>query len=77
MASTHNAACVEGGAMIGGFCFLVGTAFFWKGPIQGDVTCFSTCNNYEIVLFWWVVGSLAFSFGGLSLAYRHTVLNIA
>lgn len=71
-----NAACVEGGAMVGGFSFLVGTSFYWKGPIEGDTTCLVTCNNYELVLALWVLGSFAFTFGGLSLAYRHIVLKI-
>ena len=71
-----NAACVEGGAMVGGFAFLIGTSLFWKGPIEGDTECLVTCNNYEIVLALWVIGSLAFTFGGLSLAYRHIVMKI-
>jgi hypothetical protein len=71
-----NAACVEGGAMVGGFAFLIGTSFFWIGPIEGDAECLVTCNNYEVVLALWVVGSLAFTFGGLSLAYRHVILKI-
>lgn len=36
--------------MIGGWCFLIGTLFFWKGPIQGDVGCEATCGNYIVVL---------------------------
>ena len=71
-----NAACVEGGAMVGGFSFLIGTSFFWKGPVEGDTECLVTCNNYELVLALWVLGSLAFTFGGLSLAYRHIALKI-
>lgn len=78
LAAIHriNAACVEGGAMVGGFSFLIGTTFFWRGPIEGDDTCLVTCNNYELVLAFWVMGSLAFSFGGWSLAKRHIVYKI-
>jgi hypothetical protein len=71
-----NAACVEGGAMVGGFSFLVGTSYFWKGPIEGDSECFVTCSNYEFVLVLWMLGSVSFLFGGMSLAYRHIVLKI-
>jgi hypothetical protein len=78
IASVHrrNAACVEGGAMVGGFGFLIGTAFFWKGPIQYEDECLVTCTNYEIVLAFWVLGSIGFFIAGLSVAYRHIVLKI-
>jgi hypothetical protein len=74
---TINAVCVEGGAMVGGFCFLVGTCIFWHGPIAGDVGCEATCGNYDTVLALWVMGSTTFSFGGLSLAYRHAIMKLA
>jgi hypothetical protein len=71
-----NAVYVEAGGMVGGFSFLIGTAFFWKGPIEGETGCFVTCRSYEFVLAFWVLGSVAFSFAALSLAYRHVILKI-
>jgi hypothetical protein len=71
-----NAACVEGGAMVGGYCFLIGTTLFWRGPIAGDDDCMISCGNYDIVLALWMVGSVAFTFGGWSLARRHYVYKI-
>mmetsp|Transcript_18368 Transcript_18368/g.35108 ORF Transcript_18368/g.35108 Transcript_18368/m.35108 type:complete len:329 (+) Transcript_18368:62-1048(+) len=72
-----NAACVEGGACLGGLAFLVGTVAFWMGPDQGDDRCIhGSCENYHFVLALWTLGSLAFLCGGLSLTYRHAVMKI-
>jgi hypothetical protein len=71
-----NAAGVEGGAMVGGYCFLIGTSLFWHGPIAGDEDCVVACGNYYVVLALWVVGSAAFTFGGYSLAKRHIIYKI-
>ena len=75
-ASTINAALVEGGAMVGGYCFLVGTAMFYHGPVEGDVGCEVTCFNYNALMFLWSTGSSFFTLGGLSLAYRHAVMKL-
>lgn len=74
--STINAALVEGGAMIGGFCFLIGTSMFYHGPVEGDVGCEVTCFNYNALMFLWSMGSSFFTLGGLSLAYRHAVMKL-
>jgi hypothetical protein len=74
--STINAAFVEGGAMVGGYCFLVGTCFFWKGPIEYDVGCEVDCFNYDFVMLLWSIGAFCFSFGGTSLVYRHVVMKL-
>ena len=72
-----NAACVEGGACVGGFCFLIGTIVFAIGPDQGDDHCTTgRCTNYQVVLALWTLGSAAFLFGGLALSVRHAVMKI-
>ena len=71
-----NAACVEGGACVGGFAFLIGTIVYWAGPVEGDPHCVKSCTNYQVVLALWTLGSLTFLFGGLSLSYRHAVMKI-
>lgn len=62
--------------MVGAYCFLIGTSLFLKGPVEFDPTCEVDCFNYELVLFLWTVGSSSFTFGGLSLAYRHIVMKL-
>ena len=52
---------VETGAGIGASFFLVGTCL--------------VDYNYQLVLALWLVGSFAFTIGGLSLSFRHFVLN--
>ena len=60
---------VEGGAMIGGYCFLVGTAMFASGkPLEGAW--------FEAILAIWVVGSVAFAIGSLVLGFRHFVMGV-
>ena len=62
--------------MVGAFCFLVGTSVFWALPIEGESGCVVTCGSYTAVLVLWEIGSVAFTVGGLSLAYRHAVMGI-
>ena len=63
-------------AMVGGFCFLIGTSMFYHGPVEGDVGCEVTCFNYNALMFLWSTGSSFFTLGGLSLAYRHAVMKL-
>ena len=62
--------------MVGGYCFLIGTCLFYKGPVEFDQNCQVTCFNYNLIMALWVMGSTFFSFGGCSLAYRHMVMNL-
>jgi hypothetical protein len=59
---TLTAIGVEAGAMIGAYCFLVGTLMFAHGPLEGPF--------YQLILTIWVWGSCAFTTGSLFLAYR-------
>jgi hypothetical protein len=60
---------VEGGAMIGGYCFLVGTAMFASGkPLEGA--------RFETILAIWLVGSIGFTIGSIFLWYRHFVMGV-
>ena len=60
---------VEGGAMIGGFCFLIGTSMFASGqPVEG--------TWFQAILAIWEAGSVAFTVGSLFLGYRHFVMGV-
>ena len=60
---------VEGGAMIGGYCFLVGTVMFASGkPLEGAW--------FETILAIWLVGSIGFTIGSIFLWYRHFVMGV-
>ncbi|CAE8610775.1 unnamed protein product [Polarella glacialis] len=63
-----TAACVEGGACLGAWGFFFGTILFWIGPLEG--------TTFQVILALWMVGSSAFTFGGLSLIYRHAVMGV-
>ena len=65
-----TATCVEGGACAGGWGFFFGTLLYWAyyDALVGA--------PYMAVLALWLVGSTAFTFGGLSLAYRHFVMGV-
>jgi hypothetical protein len=65
-----TAAIVEGGAGLGALLFLVGTAVF-AAPLG------ESAFGGALVLALWVAGSLAFTAGGLSLAFRHFVMGVA
>lgn len=53
---------VEAGAGVGASFFLVGTCLI--------------DYNYQLVLNLWILGSIAFTVGGLALSYRHFALNV-
>lgn len=53
---------VEAGACVGALCYLVGTAMFRAGPLDGP--------NYAGVLGLWVAGGACFTVGGGFLAFR-------
>jgi hypothetical protein len=55
----------EGGAALGATFFLVGTLLLWLNAA-----------SFFVVVLLWTLGSLAFTTGGLALAYRHFVLQI-
>ena len=60
---------IEGGAMIGGYCVLVGTTMFASGkPLEGAW--------FEAILAIWVVGSVAFTIGSLFVGFRHFVMGV-
>jgi hypothetical protein len=61
---------VEGGAFLGAFFFGVGTLIYWLGhlPTEGMV--------YQVVLATWMLGSIAFTFGAISLGYRHRIMGV-
>lgn len=61
-----TAACVEGGACIGAWWFFVGTILFWYSPVV----------QWQLVLLMWMAGSFFFTFGGVSLTYRHAVMGV-
>ena len=65
-----TAAVVEGGAGLGALLFLVGTAVF-AAPLG------ESAFGGALVLALWLAGSLAFTAGGLSLAFRHFVMGVA
>ena len=69
-ADARAATCVEGGACVGGWGFFFGTIVYWiaEDDLAGTV--------WMAVLAMWIAGSTAFTFGGLSLAYRHFVMGI-
>lgn len=66
-----TAACVEGGACLGACGFLFGTILYNK--IQDNLVG----DPWATVLSEWMFGSTLFSFGGLSLAFRHAVMGVA
>uniref|UniRef100_A0A6T8JY80 YrhK domain-containing protein n=1 Tax=Hemiselmis andersenii TaxID=464988 RepID=A0A6T8JY80_HEMAN len=57
-----TATLVEMGPCIGAWCFFIGTFMYWHWP-RGD--------NYLHVLYFWLVGSFAFSMGGVVCTWRH------
>lgn len=59
---------VEGGAMIGAWCFFIGTLLF---NYNGDDS-----NSLVAVFSLWLVGSIAFLVGGLFLSFRHAVMGL-
>ncbi|CAE8623112.1 unnamed protein product [Polarella glacialis] len=63
-----TAACVEGGACLGAWGFFFGTLLFWIWPFEG--------TRMQVILALWMFGSSAFTFGGLSLIYRHAVIRV-
>ena len=64
-----TAALVEGGAGLGALLFLAGTAVFALPLGQSEF-------GGALVLALWVAGSLAFTAGGVSLAYRHFAMGV-
>ena len=65
-----TAALVEGGAGLGALLFLLGTAVY-AAPAGQEASGAAT------VLALWVGGSVAFTVGGLALAYRHFVMGVS
>jgi len=65
---TLTAIGVEAGAMIGAFCFLLGTIMFAHGPVEGAF--------YQLILTIWVWGSCAFTMGSFFLGYRHFLMGV-
>jgi hypothetical protein len=63
-----TALLVEGGACIGGLLFLIGSLLVILIP--------NDANSGFWVLITWLIGSISFSFGGVSLSYRHFILNL-
>ena len=68
-----SALFVEAGAMFGGLFFFIGTSLYWKGPLPGSTDCKVTCSNYNTILVLWIIGSIAFTIGGLALSFRHSI----
>jgi hypothetical protein len=67
--NTSTQVGVEGGAMIGGYSFLVGTAMFASGkPLEGAW--------FEAILAIWLVGSFGFTIGSIFVWYRHFMMGV-
>jgi len=60
-----SACGVEGGAAVGAWFFFSGTLLLLLNA-----------SAFTLVLLLWVLGSLAFTLGGISLAARHFILNL-
>lgn len=68
---SFSACGVEGGACVGASFFFGGTLALWvQAPEVGSL-------EYTLILVSWVLGSLAFTTGGLFLAHRHFKLGLA
>jgi len=61
---------VEFGACVGAWCFFFGTILFDQGPLEGPDSVLQT------VLWTWIAGSVAFTIGGLFVAWRHFVMGV-
>jgi hypothetical protein len=64
---TMTASIVEGGACIGALFFLIGSIL---------VITSTSLNSIIIILVLWMIGSISFTIGGLTLSYRHFIMNV-
>ena len=60
-----SACGVEGGAAVGAWFFF-----------SGSLLLLLNASAFTLVLLLWVLGSLAFTLGGVSLTARHFILNL-
>jgi len=61
-----TASIVEGGACIGSLFFLIGSILVVTSPTLNSI----------IILILWMIGSFSFTIGGLTLSYRHFIMNL-